>query len=264
MTAALAIVIALAWIPALDSAAAQQVDAGLKRALISFGTARALNAVISVAQGTEFAIEPAGIGLAFKIGEVLDPVNDLVEQFSTLMLAASVSFGIQKVLITIGAHWLISALLTLVTLCWVAVRFREHSSPGWLSGALVILLMLRFAVPFATTGTDLLFRTFLATNYQSSQQMIDIASGQLGRLNQPAPAAGETPGTMDRLKGWWTQEGDMKSRFESLKKIAEQTIDHIIRLIVIFLLQTLVFPVLLLWVLYGLIRRTFDLPQRSM
>lgn len=258
MAATLVVAITFSWIPALDSAATQQVNAGLKRALISFGTARALNAVISVAQGTEFAIEPAGIGLAFKIGEVLDPVNDLVEQFSTLMLVASVSFGIQKVLITIGAHWLISMLLTLVALAWTVVRFRKNPPPAWLSGMLVMLLMLRFAIPVTTTGTDMLFRKFLANDYQSSQQVLDTASGQLGRLSQPAPVTGEALGMMDKLRGWWSQEGNTKSRFESLKKAAEQMIDHIIRLIVIFFLQTLVFPVLLLWVLYGLVKRTFN------
>lgn len=34
------------WFSVLDSTADQQVDAGLKRALISFAAARALNAVI--------------------------------------------------------------------------------------------------------------------------------------------------------------------------------------------------------------------------
>lgn len=53
-----AIMVACSWLTALDSAANQQVDAGLKRALLSFATARALNAIISVAQGTEIAVEP--------------------------------------------------------------------------------------------------------------------------------------------------------------------------------------------------------------
>ena len=40
-----------------------QVDAGLKRALATYAAARALNAVISVAQGTEVALEPGGVGV---------------------------------------------------------------------------------------------------------------------------------------------------------------------------------------------------------
>jgi hypothetical protein len=91
-----------AWLAPLDLPAMQQVDAGLKRALVSFATARALNAVISVAQGTQASVQPLGVGVTLSPGQILDPVNDLVEKFSDLMLVASVVFGIQKVLISIG------------------------------------------------------------------------------------------------------------------------------------------------------------------
>ena len=98
----MASIVLCSWLAPLDAPAVQQVDAGLKRALVSFATARALNAVISVVQGTELAIQPAGIGLILTPGQVLELINDLIENFSDLMLAACVAFGVQKVLIGIG------------------------------------------------------------------------------------------------------------------------------------------------------------------
>ena len=56
----LGLVVLCAWFVPLDRLATEQVDAGLKRALVSFATARALNAVISVAQGTEIAAHASG------------------------------------------------------------------------------------------------------------------------------------------------------------------------------------------------------------
>ena len=91
---ALVAIVALAWAKPLDAIAETQVDAGLKRALTSFAVARVLNGIISVAQGTEIALTPGGIGANLTPGQILDPVNDLVEQFSELMLFASVAFGI--------------------------------------------------------------------------------------------------------------------------------------------------------------------------
>ena len=41
---------------------------------------------------------------------------------------------------------------------------------------------------------------------------------------------------------------------------AERATEHIIKLIVIFLLQTLVLPLLLLWGLYGVVKRAFEWP----
>ena len=57
---------------ALDERGQEYADAALKRSLLTFGVARALNGVISVAQGTEIALQPAGVGLTFTPGQILD------------------------------------------------------------------------------------------------------------------------------------------------------------------------------------------------
>lgn len=249
------------WLAPMDAPAMEQVDAGLKRALISFATARVLNAAISAAQGTEALVQPFGFGVTLAPGQVLDPVNDLVEQFSSLMLAASVVFGMQKVLIGIGAYWPISLVLTAAVLGWSWLYLRGQHPPAWLSRTLVIVLMLRFAVPAVTLGTDLLWQKFLAADYQASQQLIDSASGRVDKLNPVEPATADT-GLVDRMKGWLAKNADVKQHFEDLKRAAEQATEHIIKLIVIFLLQTLVIPLALLWALYGLVRRVFEWPGR--
>ena len=86
---------ALAWWPSLDAHGNATVDAAFKRALVTWALARGLNGVLSVAQGTEVAIQPAGVGVNFTPGEILDPVNDLVERFSWIMMLATSSLGIQ-------------------------------------------------------------------------------------------------------------------------------------------------------------------------
>src|SRR3989338_1779348 len=254
----MATMVLCSWLAPLDSISIRQADAGLKRALISFAAARALNAVISVAQGTEVSVQPLGFGVNFTPGQLLDPVNDLVEQFSNLMLAASVAFGVQKVLIVIGGYWLVSLVLTSAALGLAWLYFRQRQPPVWLSRMLIILVMLRFAVPMVTIATDMLFQKFMAVDYVTSQQVIDTASGQVAKLNPPVPITSENQGLLEKTKGWWSQNVDVKTRFENLKQAAEQATEHIIKLIVIFLLQTLIIPLLLLWVLYGAARGVFE------
>jgi len=87
----------------LDTSSKYHVDKSFNRALIAFGIAKTLNGVISVAQGTEVAIQPAGIGVNLIPGQILDPVNDLIERFSWIMLASSTSLGIQKVFLTMSS-----------------------------------------------------------------------------------------------------------------------------------------------------------------
>jgi len=69
----------------LDEPAKEYTEQGLKRVLITYAVARGLNGLISVAQGTEISVEPVGVGMTFTPGQILDPVNDLIEQFSWLV-----------------------------------------------------------------------------------------------------------------------------------------------------------------------------------
>jgi hypothetical protein len=258
-----ALMVACSWFVPLESVANQQVDAGLKRALISFATARALNAVISVVQGTEVAVQPAGVGINFAPGQILDPVNDLVEQFAQLMLIASVAFGVEKVLISMGAHWAISLLLTVTGIAWAYAYLRHRASPAWLTRVLVILLMTRFAMPLVIIGSDQLFREFLAADYQASQQVIEVASGQITKLNAAVTSPPEEQGMVDKIAGWVSRNADIKPHLESLKQTIEQTTERIIRLMVIFLLQTLVLPLLLLWILWVILRGSFEITPQA-
>ena len=252
MALVVAIMVACSWLAALESAANRQVDAGLKRALLSFATARALNAVISVAQDTEIAIQPAGVGVILAPGQLLDPVNDLVEQFAHLMLVASVAFGIEKVLISIGAHWLISLSLTATAMGWGYFYLRTPASPLWLKRTLIVLLMTRFAIPLVIIGSDMLFQKFMAADYQASQQVIEGTSSHINSLTPPAGR--EDQAMLDKIRAWVSTNADIQSRLDNLKQVAEQATERIIKLIAIFLLQTLLLPTFLLWALWRTIK----------
>lgn len=258
----LALAVACAWLAPLDAPATAQVDAGLKRALVSFATARALHGVLSVVQGTQFSAQPLGVGVTLTPGQLLAPVNDLVKHFSDLMLVASVAFGVQKAMIAIGSYWLISAALTAVALAWGWVYFRQQRVRPWLSKVLVVLLMARFAVPVVVIGTDAIWQKFLAADYVATQTAIDSASGQAQRLGPPAVAATESTSFLDKARQWMSGVTDVKARFEDIKLAAERAVEQIIRLMVIFLLQTLILPVLLLWGLYAFVRGLTGISSR--
>ena len=251
-----AALVACAWLGPLEPPAKRHVDAGLERALLSYASARAVNAVLSVAQGTELAVQPAGVGVVLAPGQALEPINDLVEQFANLMLTACVAFGVQKVLLTVGAHWSVSAALTLAALGWATVHFRRRAPPAWLSRLLLVLLMARFALPVVVIGSDLLFEKFMADDYQTSQRAIETVAQHLDQLD--APAASAAPTWLEKLKGWTAR--DLKASYAQLKQAAEQASERVIKLMVVFLLQTLVFPVALLGILWSVARRFFEFP----
>jgi len=77
----------------------------MARAAYTFALVKGLNGMISVIQGTEVAVSPAGIGLKLSVGEIVDPINDLAERFSWVMLVSTTSLGIQRVLMEMR-NWL--------------------------------------------------------------------------------------------------------------------------------------------------------------
>ena len=125
LTALVTALIALSWLPQTNELASAQVDAGLKRALVTFASARVLNGVISTLQGTEVVAQPLGFGVTLSVGQVLDPVNDLVEQFSDLLLTATLVFGVEKFLLTLFGNWAVSALVTAVLGAWLLLYWRQ-------------------------------------------------------------------------------------------------------------------------------------------
>jgi hypothetical protein len=204
------------------------------------------------------AVEPGGVGINFAPGQLLDPINDLVEQFATWMLLASIAFGVQKVMISIGSYWLISAVLTLGTIFWLWLRMREQRCPTWLSKALVMLVLIRFAVPVVTVGSDWLFQRFMSADYANSQKTINTASTDFGKLQaSDSNIVDRDAGLLDRLKGWMDKKMQVSVRFENLKRAAEQSTEDIIKLIVIFFLQTLLIPLLLLWGFFHFVKGLF-------
>jgi hypothetical protein len=256
-------VLVCSWIAPMDAPAMTQVDAGLKRALVSFASARALNGFLSVVQAAQVDIQPAGIGVTLLPGQLLAPVNELVKHFADLMLFACVAFGIQKVLISISGYWVVSGALTVVALAWAACHFRQSHAPRWLSSALVLMLMLRFAIPVALLGTDALSQKFLAADYTAAQSAIDATTAKAEKVKAPEPPTSDSKSWLPQMPNWIPSLSEVKERYTKMLQAMERSTEHMVKLIVVFLLQTLLLPLLLVWALLG-IARVSVAPPRSL
>jgi hypothetical protein len=220
----------LAWLPALDTIATERVEDALKRALATYAVARTLNAVISVAQETTVSVGVV-VGATVAPGQALDPVNDLIEQFSSLMLVAAASLGVQRVLIAIGGQPVFAAALSLALVAAAVVIWRGGRMPPWAARGVLALLLVRFAVPAAVLASDAGYRWVLQDDYTRSQQGIQQVSAET------AARQGDTP-KVDPMR--WLRD---------VVASAERVVDDVIRLVTVFVMQTLLLPLLTLWAL---------------
>ena len=159
----------LSSLTSVDRVAEADHKALFQRALITFALARTLNGVISAVQGTELALQPAGVGVTLTPGEILDPVNELVERFSWIMLGATLSLGIQQVFLDVGQWWGFRVVVAVLGLLWFWARMSKATRPHSLLGnceqtllrVFIIVFFLRFAVPVALLANEALYWLFL-------------------------------------------------------------------------------------------------------
>lgn len=261
---ALATVLAvlLALLPATDTVGQSHVDEAFKRALVGYALARGLNGVISVAQGTEVAIQPAGVGVNFTPGEILDPVNDLVERFSWIMMLASSSLGVQKVLLSMSA-WdglLICIVVSGLILLGCVVLQRSGRLRRVAQRVFLFVLILRFMMPAVSVANDWVYRTFLEADYLEASASLNQAHKSIGAINDEVLAQRQQePATLiERAMSIYNQalaRIDIDRRLDEYRLAAESISENTIRLVVVFLMQTLVFPLVFLFIMLGLIRR---------
>jgi len=268
MAFAIACLLALSFMKPIDNSSQSQLDSALTRAMIGFGLARTLNGVISVAQGTEFAVQPAGVGVNFSPGEILDPVNDLVERFSWVMLLATSSIGVQKILLEVSSWMGVSVLLGGAGLFFLLTRMRNSAiaSMADIAGKLLLLMLLvRFLIPLGSLANDWVYHKFLEPRFEQSSQQLEVASDKIREIStrqtQPEKPSGSLTDRAKNLYNSMTSKFDFDGMLDDYRKSAENVSEHAVNLIVVFVLQTVLFPLLFLYLIYRVFRGVV-LPSR--
>jgi hypothetical protein len=241
-----------------DDVSDTYADEAFKRALVTFAVARSLNGVISVAQGTEVAVEPGGVGVNLTVGQILDPINDLIEQFSSVMLVAASSLGLQNVLLNMTGWWGVTAVLALAALfllvsTWWPGGVRETTATLAVK-VFLVAAFLRFALPVLIIGTHIIFAQFLESEHDAATSVLEATSSEIEELNRQ-----EEPKTADAEASFMERVGaalessiqqlDVAGRIDRLKESASSASEQIVKLIVIFVLQTIILPLVFLWLL---------------
>ena len=127
---------------------------------------------------------------------------------------------------------------------------RTGGGSRWITQLLVLLLMVRFAVPVVMLGTKALSDTYLEPEYRQSQLALDEMKGKSDGAAPSAQGAAEEPGFWDKLKGAVTEIGGMRERVAQLKEAAGQLAERVTMLIVVFVLETMVFPLGIIWLFF--------------
>ena len=256
----------------LDTSSKQHIDKAFNRALITFGIAKTLNGVISVAQGTEIAFQPAGIGINLTPGQILDPVNDLVERFSWIMLASTTSLGIQKVFLTMSIWPAFSYFLVAILILGLIMLFTKTRKYFELRVLILrislVLIVLRFIVPVTGLANEFIYQLFLEKEYITSTVKLETTADEIGQLNENGqynlPDI-KKKSIWESAKSFYNSTSEMLDisiKIEKYKQAATETTRHIVNLIVVFIFQTVIIPLAFIFVLYITLKQVVKLDFR--
>jgi len=260
ITFILLLIVSLSHFSWLDNLAKEYTDEGIKRTLVTYAVSRSLNGVISVAQGTEVAISPAGVGFTFTPGQILDPANDLIERFSWVVMMSGTSLGIQRIFISITSSSIIVWLLSFLCIFYAVILWSNKNkvSKNWrtyFKKSLVLIAFMRFSVPMIAVINEALFISFLQPQYEISQSQLEMVSTDIEVINELSKnefKQNKNTGLMDKVEEWFDkteQKLDFQTQINSLKQAAADVSEQIINMIVVFVVQTIIFPLLFLWLL---------------
>jgi hypothetical protein len=254
ITVAVIALVGLSWSGILERNADARLTTVLERALITAAIARGLNGVISVAQGTEIAVQPIGVGVTITAGQILDPLNDLVERFSWLALVASASLGTQLLLtdiatepaISVGVSVLAGAFLLL--LWWPGAQ----RSAGWLMRALALALMIRFLFTLVSLTVGWVDAWVLEQRQQSALAELTLAKDDIEAMQTTpeVPISSSESSIRQRFYEFMDESRqllDLEAQINALETRTESAIEHLLALTVLFLVQTLLVPIGAFW-----------------
>jgi len=258
----------------VDETAMKLQDEAFNRAMLSFGLAKGLNAIISLIQGTELSITPVGIGLNFSVGEVLDPFNDMVERFSWVMLASTVSLGIQKILLILSSKLFLQVAISISTLISLIFLWLKPLHVKWFFilpfKILLLLLILRFGAVTSVFATEYLYNSTLHVEYVDSSKIIIDTQKELENLHKKNTTMLESK----KKSAWYELDVSAKAKdllkklniskqLDNLKENISRASKNIITLITIFIIQTIIMPLLFLYLMILSIKSIFKVKVNS-
>ncbi|MCF8070437.1 MAG: hypothetical protein K9L30_17795 [Desulfobacterales bacterium] len=243
----------------LDIASEEYIESSLVRAGAAFASARVTNAIISVIQGSSLDVTPAGLGISIAIFEALDPLNDLIESFSWVMLVSVSSLGIQRILIEISPWLGITIFAFIGFFLWGAGYWTKKYMTVDLvrigKNIVILGIALRFAVPLMVIANDYIYDSFLDVKYQHSFGEIEKQNRELKKaIPKDFERTEEDSGLMAKARQIKESLTTMAEGVNNLKEKAGEFVNNIVWLIAIFVLNTILFPIAFLWGFVHLIR----------
>lgn len=174
-------------IPVLDSVADRYFQDSITKAGVSYGVCRLINGTVSVIQQSSVQLEPAGIGMSLAVGQIVDPINDMVERLSDVLVLSITSLGIQELAYEISIMLAppvgASFLFVLSVLLWFK-KDTFFALQKVVLNVLIFISIARFCLPVSSLANEFLQEHFFEDKIIEANGKLAEGMADLNTLNE--------------------------------------------------------------------------------
>ena len=248
-------------LPGLDTRTDTYFAGAMTKAGLAYATCRGLNAAVSIIKESTLQLEPAGVGVSLAVGQVLDPIDDMTERLSDVLVTAITALGLQKLAFEISltlAPPIFAFFLGLLSLLvWFGGQ-RVATLQHHLLGLLVLIAVARFCLPLSSLANDFLYQHFFADQISQANESLTLGSVELERLKEISLP--QTDGLMGTIENSATlireKTGQLKDALIATVSRMGEMIENLLKLtflyVGIFIIQVILLPILAFWFLVRL------------
>jgi hypothetical protein len=210
-----ALLLLLAWGGYLDIYSHDYLAESIKNTGILYGIVRAINALVSVLQSSELSVMLVSVN----IGELLDPLNDLVERFSHVLVVALGALVFQKIMLGMVSHDGFNVVMTALMLVLVySSSIRKLPFHSHIARTLLLALFLRFALATAVFFGSLIDSWFLEDAMsQQAESMVQL-EGQLSNTRDVLSGDSRSPAVDSQPEQHLQRAGQEQRELEAMQQ----------------------------------------------
>ncbi len=245
-------------IPVLDTTTDAYFRESITKAGVAYATCRVINASISIVKDSSLQLEPAGVGVSLAVGQALDPIDDMTERLSDVLVTAITALGVEKLAYEIGVSVAAPILSIFVLVLSFLIWFNNEriiSLQKSIMRFLLIILVLRFCLPISSVANEFVNKHFFTDQISDANKELTLYSTEIDKLTDfSLPDIDGVLGTVQNSASFLKKKSmEFKDALAATLRNMGDIIQNLLRLtflyIGIFLIQVILLPLLVFWFL---------------
>jgi hypothetical protein len=250
-------------LPVLDTTTDAFFREAITKAGVAYATCRAINASVSIVKDSNLQLEPAGVGLSLAIGQALDPIDDMTERLSDVLVTAITSLGVQKlayeISVSIAPPILSIFLFVLSILSWFE-NDRLKSFQITIMRFALLIVIARFCLPISSAANEFVDKNFFADQISDASKELSLGFADLDKLKDFSFP--ETEGVLETIENSTSFlkrksiefNNALVTTVSNMGNIIENLLKLTFLYVGIFLIQVIILPLLSFWFLAKIIQ----------